>query len=175
MHEGGNMITEAQLSIMKEKIKEDFRKDLEAIERVERMMIAQNASQGSKQDDRQLQLGGQEFEASDEDDVAAETRPTLIGAIEKVINAAPSIRWTTQKVMAQLTANGYKFEAAKPIYSVGQSLQKLVKQQKIRCTHKGSGSTPNIYKGRVEGASPIAAPANQESRSEGGERISLVS
>lgn len=130
-------------------LKEELRKDMEALERVERLMAAKNGSL-NRPDDRQLALPIKRdpIDSAEED---AENAPStsLRGKIEEVVNSDATTRWTTQRVLAQLQHLNYPLKAQKPIYSVGQSLNILAKKGKIRLVRKGTGSEPNIYKAKV--------------------------
>jgi hypothetical protein len=149
-------------------LKEELLKDMEALERVERLMAAKNGLL-SRPDDRQLTLPIRPLtarrEATDKAVDSAEEdadQPVLSlrGKIEEAVNTNPEMRWTTQKVLAHLQAIGFPLRAQKPIYSVGQALQKLAEGKKIRIVRRGVGSAPNIYKG-------IASAQNQDSQTEG--------
>src|SRR4051794_18454145 len=107
-------------------LKEELRKDMEALERVERLIAAKNGAL-SRPDERQLALPitgrPAQQDAIDNADEDAENAPTtsLRGKIEEVVNLDPTTRWTTQRVLAHLLDIGYPLKAQKPIFSVGQS------------------------------------------------------
>lgn len=130
-------------------MKEEMRKNLEALERVERMIAAKNGIVAPL-DDKQLPL--HEAEA-DEYETEAPV-DSLRGTIEHIINSDPNARWTTQKVLARLKELKYNLRAKQPIYSVGQTLNILVKKGRIRIARKGAGSAPNIYKGKIQDVGP---------------------
>ena len=130
-------------------MKDELRKDMEALERVERMMATKNSKLGGGSpapDDRQMALGVPE---DDEYDTEAPA-DSLRGTIERIVNADPAARWTTSKVLTKLQEMQYDLRAKKPIYSVGQSLNVLAKKGRIRLARKGSGSAPNIYKAKPQ-------------------------
>ncbi len=132
-------------------LEEELRKDLEAITRVRQIMSLKNGS--LRLDDRQLKLpiAGKpaKDDAIDSAEEDADDAPitSLRGKIAEVINSDPTVRWTTQRVLAHLQQSGFPLRAEKPIFSVGQSLSALVRKGKIRMVRKGTGSQPNIYKG----------------------------
>jgi len=138
-------------------LEDQARLDLEAIQRIRGMMARQN---GTKTEPRQtpppppaLVHGRTEEEMEDfrDYDESESSEPTsLIGTISKNINADPGVRWTTAKVLAHLQTSGYPLQAAKPLYSVGQALGKLVERGEIRILRRGAGSKPNIYAGVVK-------------------------
>jgi len=140
-------------------LEEELRRDLDAIARVKQLMALKNGSL-SPPDSRQLKLAITRLTDAEDDDEAP--IQSLRGTVEKIINADPTIRWTTQKVLAHLQNTGFPLKAQKPIYSVGQALQKLAGDGKIRIVRKGVGSQPNIYKGKV---------VEQEAHSEGGDIV----
>ncbi len=128
----------------------DLRKDLDAIERVKRLMAFKNGSLSPPPDDRQYRLPVSPS-TMDHGEEEAEAGPpkTLIGTIEQIMNADPNIRWTTTRMLNQLQSIQYPLGAKKPVYSVGQAIQKLLEKGRIRIIKRGSGNAPNIYKGRV--------------------------
>jgi len=143
-------------------LKEELRKDLEALERVERLMAAKNGKLSALPDDRQLPLMPPDARRTDSIDQSDEDNgpaTSLRGKIEEIINAEPGNRWTTQKVLAKLNEIKFPLKAQKPIYSVGQSLNGLVNQNRIKLARKGAGSEPNIYKGL-----PTVEPSHGASR-----------
>jgi hypothetical protein len=151
-------------------LKEELRKDLEALERVERLMAAKNSSL-SRPDDRQLALPingiptKQDAIDTAEEDADNAPSTSLRGKIAEVINSDPNARWTTQRVLAHLQELHFPLKAQKPIYSVGQSLNGLAKRGMIRLVRKGTGSEPNIYKGKI----PVGQPSGAEDHSQGGD------
>lgn len=151
-------------------LREELRKDLEALERVERLMAAKNGSL-SRPDDRQMALPINKSRVLDVDSAEedADNAPgiSLRGKIAEVINADPNVRWTTQRVLAHLQNTHFPLKAQKPIFSVGQSLNSLVKRGNIRLVRKGTGSAPNIYKGKLPAGT--VATTSMEDHSQGGE------
>jgi hypothetical protein len=151
-------------------LKEELRKDMEAVERVERLIASKNGSL-NRPDDRQMALPiilkaqpqDREVTVVEESEEADPNLPTLIGTISQIINADRGVRWTTQKVLSHLGQINYPLKSAKPIFSVGQSLSKLVKQKKIILVRKGTGSTPNLYRGKpMAGAEPETEGPSQD-------------
>jgi hypothetical protein len=129
-------------------LEEELKRDLEAIARVRHLMAIKNGSL-SAPDSRQLNLAiGGKMNTSDEEDEAPV--PSLRGTIEKLINSDPNVRWTTQKVLLHLQQTGFPLKAQKPIYSIGQALQNLVEKGAIRLVRRGTGSAPNLYKGKSQ-------------------------
>ncbi len=51
-------------------------------------------------------------------------------------------------MVKHLTDMGFNLKAQKPVFSVGQAMRKLADQGRIKLIRKGSGSEPNIYKGK---------------------------
>jgi hypothetical protein len=128
----------------------DLRRDLEAIERVRRLMAFKNGSLPPT-DTRQYTLPGAISDEPDEDLDGADTT-SLTGKINQLVNSDPNMRWTTPRMLSHLQQIGFPLHAKKPIYSVGQTMQKLAARGDIRIVKRGSGSSPNIYKGKVVAA-----------------------
>ncbi len=127
-------------------MKDEMRKNLEALERVERLLAAKGGIVPPANDN---QMSLPTAAEADEYDTEAPV-DSLRGTIERIVNSEPNARWTTQKVLARLQEMKYDLRAQKPIYSVGQSLNVLVKKGRIRIARKGAGSAPNIYKAKVQ-------------------------
>lgn len=145
-------------------LEEDLRKDLEAISRVKQILALKNGSL-SRPDDRQIRLPIRIQEPDDPldaDDVEEARSDSLVGTIERIINSDLNVRWTTAKMLTRLQSLKFPLKAKKPIYSVGQSMQKLEEKGKIRIVRRGTGSAPNIYRGK-------ATEPNTEDHSQGGE------
>jgi len=130
-------------------LEEDLRRDLEAIGRVRQLMAAKSSAKAA--DDRQRTSLPSLFPLRPdpvETDLDEDSAPGSIrGTVETTINADPNVRWTTQKMLVHLQQTGFPLRAKKPIYSIGQAMQKLADAKKIRLVRKGAGNQPNIYKG----------------------------
>jgi hypothetical protein len=149
----------AQIGALERQMLEEHRKDLEALARLKRFLPT-NGSGAKSIDDNQMDLPGAVAEADlDEGPVVS-----LRGTIEQIVNSDPTVRWTTQKVLKRLQQTGFPLKAKKPIYSVGQALQKLSEGGRIRVVRRGVGSAPNIYKGK-----PSDQTGELEIPSEGGD------
>lgn len=136
-------------------LEEDLKRDLDAIQRVRKLISFKNGALSSEpKDDPRQRIIPLEVRADDtfqmsDDSESVPRAPSLRGTIESIINSDPSVRWTTQKMLAYLQKTGYDLKAQKPVYSIGQALQKLVDADRIRIIQRGAGSSPNIYKGKV--------------------------
>jgi hypothetical protein len=148
-------------------LEEELRRDLEAIARVRQIMATKDAS-ASKADDRQLPLPIRRVTpavaSQDDSDDAPVT--SLRGTIAATINADPGVRWTTQKMLKHLEDTGFPLKAKKPIYSVGQTMQILAEQGKIKLTRRGAGSSPNIYRGIEKPSESQGTAPDNNSKSE---------
>ena len=150
-------------------LKDELRKDLEALERVERLMAAKNGSLAIA-DERKVVVPislsvDDSINLEDEDDNPASS---LKGTIENIVNADISVRWTNQKMLAHMQQTGFKFRAKKPIYSVGQAMTQLADTGKIRIVRRGVGNQPNIYKGKPAEQPSTEGPSGNH---EGGEKV----
>lgn len=126
-------------------LKDDLKRDLEALERVERIIAAKDAVI-SKPDERQIPLPIRSVVPAD-DELDETPVTSLRGTIAATINSNPTVRWTTSKMLSHLQNTGFPLKAKKPIYSVGQTMQILAEQGKIKLVRRGAGSAPNIYRG----------------------------
>jgi hypothetical protein len=146
-------------------LKEELRRDLEAIERVERLMALKNGSISNK-DERQtvlpINISLEDSLAMQDEDEDQDQGTSLKGAIAATINADPAMRWTNRKMLTHLQQIGFKLRAQKPIYSIGQAMQKLCDAGDIRIVRKGAGNLPNVYKAKKEQPVTMDAPSETE-------------
>ncbi|MDP9054170.1 MAG: hypothetical protein M3N93_07690 [Acidobacteriota bacterium] len=124
-------------------LREELKRDIEALDRVERIIAAKDAV--AKSDERQIPLPIRSVAADQDLDESPVT--SLRGTIAATINSDTTVKWTTSKMLSHLEKTGYPLKAKKPIYSVGQTMQILAEQGKIRLVRRGAGSAPNIYRG----------------------------
>jgi hypothetical protein len=134
-------------------LKDELRRDLDAVERVERMLAFKNGSlmkpNGNGKQSTVAPLNLDETVAPDDEYDTDAPVDSLRGTVERIVNSDPNERWTTAKVLQRLIETKFDLRAAKPIYSVGQSLNVLVKKGRIRLVRKGAGSAPNVYKAKA--------------------------
>lgn len=141
-------------------LEQDLRRDLDAIERVKKMLAFKNGSlklHGAQKPKPLEEPDEITVEVSEAFNLADIPATSLRGTIEAVMNEDPNVRWTVQKMLAHLQNTGFELKAAKPIYSVGQSMKILANKGKIRLIRRGSGSEPNVYRGKV--AEPKEEPS----------------
>jgi hypothetical protein len=131
----------------------ELKSDLDALSRVRRMMESRKnrdkANNGLAKPIGPLVAIPVSTDAPEDDDYQDEENGpnvSLRGKIAQVVNEQPDVKWTTQKVLLHLQKTGFPLKAQKPRFSVGQALNKLTEQGKIRLTRKGTGSEPNIYR-----------------------------
>jgi hypothetical protein len=137
------MLSEAQKLTA---LEQDLRRDLEAIERVKKMMAFKNGSL-SAPDERQIPLMTLEQDIPETANLADIPSTSLRGTIQSIMCADPSVRWTVQKMVAHLASTGFDLKAQKPVFSVGQAMKKLAESNRIKLVRRGSGSEPHIYRG----------------------------
>ncbi|HTR36884.1 MAG TPA: hypothetical protein VMH80_13330 [Bryobacteraceae bacterium] len=150
-------------------LREELRKDLEALERVERLMAAKNGSPAAGGHALPINLRVADSLAIDDGDEDDEgPANSLRGTIESTINANPEVRWTNQKMLAHLQKIQFPLRAKKPIYSIGQAMQKLQEAGKIRIVRRGAGNQPNIYKAKERSsATTETAPTSEQGGKDG--------
>ncbi len=130
-------------------LEQELRRDLEAIERVKRMMAFKNnnpPAQRAEESKPSKIVGLFELDGADET-MQPEEGVSLRGTIEAIMNADPSLRWTVQKMVQRLKDSGFELKAQKPVFSVGQAMKKLADKGRVRLAVKGVGSAPHVYQG----------------------------
>jgi hypothetical protein len=135
------------------KLEAELKKDLDAISRVRKMMASKNGAVADATKTivtlpSSTPTSSVSDADDDEDDLDEGPVTSLRGTVERVVNSDPNKQWTTQRVLDRMRRDGFDFKAQKPIYSVGQALQKLAQRHRIRRTRKGTGSSPNIYRAK---------------------------
>jgi hypothetical protein len=130
-------------------LEDELKRDLDAVARVRRLMEGKTGGIGPTLAPADRERMTEAVNEDDQEDLDYSPVTSLRGKIEEVINHDPSVKWTTQRVLAHLQRTGFPLRAKKPVYSVGQSLHKLAEKGRIRLVRKGNGSAPNIYKGRI--------------------------
>jgi hypothetical protein len=145
-------------------LKDELRKDLEALERVERLMRAKSDPE-TPQDRRKKPTAAVQERPSEPEAQEPESEimsGSLRATIATIINNSESTtRWTPRKVLSKLEEMKYDLRSKQPVYSVGQALKILAKRGDIKLARKGSGSAPNIYRSVNAGSNqPERQPVN---------------
>jgi hypothetical protein len=139
---------------------EEDKKDLEALERVARLLpdgsapslvkgaqVAIKAQSASKN-----QSAGEEERSSDSD------APSLISAVLETVLSRPNASLSPRLVLEILESQNFPFtrDDGKRILSVAQALRKLTErdQPKVRLLRRGSGRRPNLYRAQVQEINP---------------------
>jgi len=124
------------VATLKEALRAEYEKDMEAIERVE-ILLARRAVPDAS-------AGGLPTNTEDESAVDGD-ESTLIDAVERAFIRFPQKRWTVGDLENQLQADGFQFKAIKPRSSIHTSLTRLEESSVIRIVKRGKGRKPNIY------------------------------
>ena len=130
-----------QIDAMERQMLEEHRKDMEALARLKRFLPADGATKGSSATSQVTAVSKPVSPLVPEDDVP------LWHAIRDIMNHDPSVRWTNPKMFKYLKDIGFRLNAKKPIYSIGQATQRLINSERIKLLRSGTGSTPNIFRG----------------------------
>lgn len=130
-------------------MEEELKKDLDALTRVRRIMESRRKETQHSSTGPGLPVGAALINngiAHGETNTLEDAfGSSLIARVAEIIDKDPRTQWTTQLVLTQLEQTGFPLRAKKPVYSVGQAINKLVEQGRIRMLKKGAGRIPNLY------------------------------
>ncbi len=168
------MFTPEQLAAMEQEMAEEHRKDIEALQRLKRFAhpsakatrpaipIAEaptlftppkppsepGPAEEPAEEIAEVEDGGNEGDIN---------QPTIMSKIVEVLGSEPNRQFTVWEFIKTAERQGYKFAAKKPESSVSLAFAKLLRREKIRRIHKGSGRSPHIYKAlKTEGVATVA-------------------
>lgn len=130
-----------QIAAMEQQMMEEHRKDMEALARLKRFIPPNGATSGASRSSITVSA------PSPVVPLVPEEGTPLKHAIRDIANHEPSVRWTNVKMLKYLESIKFELNAQKPIYSIGQATQKLIDRGDLKLVKKGSGNTPNIFRG----------------------------
>jgi len=119
-------------------MEEEHRKDREALARLKRFLSSNGNSQ--------LSLPEMDDDPSD----SSQYGHTIIGTIERVMQADPMRKWTVPTMLAHFRSEKFPLHAKTPEATLGVTLKKLVKRGKVRLVRQGAGRSPNVYRWKTE-------------------------
>lgn len=132
-----------QLAEMEKSMREEHRKDLEALERLKRFLPASSIS-AQKPEPGATPGSNQQLEL--EEGLA----PTsIIGKVESVMIADTDREWTVPQMLSQLRKDKFPMLAKAPLSTLGLTFTKLTRRGKIKLVRRGYGRNPNVYRGIV--------------------------
>ena len=131
-----------QVAAMERQMLEEHRKDVEALERLKRFLLPPNSSGVTSQ--RETLFHQPVIPLVPEGDTP------LKYALRDIMNNDPNVRWTNPKMLKYLKEIGFTLNAKQPIYSIGQATQRLLDAGEIKLLIRGSGSTPNVFRGLTD-------------------------
>ena len=138
------VLSDDQIRKLEEEMREEHRRDLEALERLKRFLP------GASNNHRQLSLSHEALGVENGDE---EYSGSIKGKIEEVMSADPNKKWTVPKMLDHLRHLHFPLHAKKPQVSIGTAFGRLYsKEKKITLLRKGSGRIPNVYCWRVDQA-----------------------
>jgi hypothetical protein len=132
------------LAAMEQSMRDEHRRDLEALERLKRFLPANgNAPAQSKTIDAPI------VDTNDDAlDLPEGPFPqTIIGKVESIMLADTAKRWTVPAMLQELRRTNFRLEAKTPASTLGLVFAKLRKRGRIRIVKRGSGRTPNVFRG----------------------------
>jgi hypothetical protein len=132
------------ITAMEHSMREEHRKDLEAFERMKRFLPANGRAP------KQPTIIDAEPVDTDDDSLDlpdGQLPQTIIGKVESIMLADTAKRWTVPAMLQELRRISFPLEAKTPASTLGLVFAKLRRRGHIRIVKRGSGRTPNIFRG----------------------------
>jgi hypothetical protein len=154
------LIARQAIEERRRKREEEDQKDLDALERVARLLASSpapppaNGAQAAKEHisaskDHSV---GEEGAASDSD------APQIITTVLEAVLSRPNVSLSPRMILEMLESQNFQFsrDEGKRIFSVAQALRKLTErdQPQVRLVRRGSGRRPNMYRAIVQEINP---------------------
>jgi hypothetical protein len=148
-------MNKSEVDALEKRISEEYRKKLEAIRLVQRMLNEEAAEQHPfvlevKPTFEPKQVKAVPISVGASQDYGEELEDSLIGTIQTMIQSSANTIWTAPKVEQSLRESHIPLNAKRPKSSILVILGKLQARGIIRLVKKGSGRIPNRYKAVVE-------------------------
>ncbi len=124
-----------QIASLKQRLKSEYEKNLEAIERVERL-LAETSDEQVEQPRPVIAEVVRE---------PAPTTPTLSGEVENWFRWFPDQTWTVTRLVEKMRERSFEFTSEDPHKSVHTAVWRLEKSGVIRTVARGMGRRPSIY------------------------------
>ena len=141
------------------KWEEEYRKNLEAIERVAQLISSISAPSPVNGGRVAMEeLSAFNVQSSEEELSSNSQTPKLIGTVLETVLARPNRSLSPRMVLQIMEAQQFPFSRnnGKRILSVAQSLRKLTErnQPQVRLVQRGSGRRPNLYQALIQEINP---------------------
>jgi hypothetical protein len=99
------------------------------------------------------------------DDVGDSESPTIIDKVEEIMLNDPHKKWSVPSMVAHLKSLKFPLQAKKPEATMGLIFAKLTRKRKtIVRVRKGSGRTPNLFRGIPREHRQDASDSDQNER-----------
>jgi hypothetical protein len=133
---------------MERAMREEHRKDLEALERLKRLIHKNGDATCQAPDHKPQQIDAEYVDNNDDPlDLQEGLFPaTIIGRVESIMVANTARRWTVPSMLTELMRQKFPLAAQKPASTLGLVFGKLHKRGRIRLVRRGSGRTPNVFR-----------------------------
>jgi hypothetical protein len=134
------------LAAMEQSMREEHRKDLEAFERMKRFLPKNGSAP------KHTTIIDAESVDTDDDSLDLPNGPlplpqTIIGRVESIMLADIAKRWTVSTMLQELRRINFPLVAKTPGSTLGLVFAKLHRRGTIRLVRRGSGRTPNVFRG----------------------------
>jgi hypothetical protein len=143
------MLNADQISAIETAMEEEHRRDREALQRLKRFLPFSGNGSGSRVPTFVIDHTNEATESEVLDFVdAQEEQQTIIDKVEQIMQADTHKKWSVPLMIAHLKSINFTLQAKKPEATMGLVFGKLAKKRKtIVRVRRGSGRTPNLYRG----------------------------
>jgi hypothetical protein len=141
-------VLQTALSALRQRAKVNYERDLEAIERVERL-IAVGAGITAESAQHLLATATAAAPVVMNGEIAPDdpdSQPTLIDAVERMFRTFPNVSLNVGMLEAQLRKAGFVLAAKQPKSSINTAVSRLAERGVIRIVRRGAGRKPSTYR-----------------------------
>jgi hypothetical protein len=153
-------VQDEQFELARKAMEEEYRKNLEALERVKRFLpreLETSIDNGSHASAAKTTVIQKSSEDSEDKGQPVES-PSLIGAVLEILVSKPATSFNPRTVLYALESKNFPFsrDNGKRILSVAQALRKLTErdQPQVKLVRRGSGRRPNSYRAQMQEINP---------------------
>jgi hypothetical protein len=155
------VITRQAIEEQRRKAEEEYQKNLDALERVARLIPPNGALEKIQLPDIPVKR------TADSGDEPSSDSETLIGTVLETVLSRPTVALSPRMVFNILVNQNFPFagDERRSLISIGSALRKLTERDnpQIRLSRRGSGRKPNLYRAvRGEGQNAGALAGSRE-------------
>jgi hypothetical protein len=140
-------LLQTALSALRRRAKVNYERDLEAIERVERLIAA--GAEITAESAQHLLATATAAPVIMNGEIVpddSESQPTLIDAVERAFKTFPSVSLNVSSLETHLRKTGFVLAAKQPKSSINTAVSRLAERGIIRIVRRGTGRKASTYR-----------------------------